>query len=132
MRSHTGGAITLGRGAIIPRSTKQKINTKSTTESEFVGASDYFVHPLWVQNFMTAQGYPFKKSFFEQDNESTLKLIKNGRSSAGSRSKHIDIRYFWLTDRLKRDNITARHCDTLSMLSDFLSKPLQGALPEIP
>ena len=128
MRSQTGGVMSFGRGGFLSRASKQKINTKSSTEAELVGASDYLSNTIWVQNFMAAQGYPISQSFFEQDNESTLKMIKNGRASAGSRSKHIDIRYFWITDRLKTDNITARHCDTLSMLSDFLSKPLQGSL----
>ena len=128
MRSQTGGVMSFGRGGFLSRASKQKINTKSSTEAELVGASDYLSNTIWAQNFMAAQGYPISRSFFEQDNESTLKMIKNGRASAGSRSKHIDIRYFWITDRLKTDNITARHCDTLSMLSDFLSKPLQGSL----
>jgi len=42
MRSHTGGAVlSFGRGAIMNKSSKQKINTKSSTESDSVGASDY-------------------------------------------------------------------------------------------
>eukprot|EP00979_Chaetoceros_neogracilis_P001348 scaffold233_cov198-Chaetoceros_neogracile.AAC.12 len=42
MRSHTGGAVlSFGRGAIMNKSSKQKINTKSSTESDLVGASDY-------------------------------------------------------------------------------------------
>jgi hypothetical protein len=77
---------------------------------------------------MEIQGYPIKHSYFEQDNESTIKLIKNGRASAGRKSKHINIRYFWITDRIKREGFTLRHCNTESMLADFLSKPQQGSL----
>ena len=39
--SHTGGAISLGTGTIHDRSTKQKLNVKSSTEAELVGTSDY-------------------------------------------------------------------------------------------
>jgi hypothetical protein len=63
-----------------------------------------------------------------QDNESAIKLEKNGRMSAGPKSRHIDIRYFWIKDRLKTGAITVEHCPTLEMLADFFTKPLQGRL----
>jgi hypothetical protein len=79
MRSHTGGAMYLGRGGILCKSTKQKLNTRSSTETEFVGASDYLPNTLWVKMFLEAQGYSIDKNIFEQDNESVIKLEKNGR-----------------------------------------------------
>jgi hypothetical protein len=42
-RSHTGGCMSFGNGAIACKSTKQKLNTKSSTEAEIVGASDYML-----------------------------------------------------------------------------------------
>jgi len=42
-KSHTGGGISLGRGAIMCKSTKQKLNIKCSTEAEVVSASDYYV-----------------------------------------------------------------------------------------
>ena len=77
---------------------------------------------------MEAQGYLIRENLLEQDNESAIKLEKNGRSSAGPKSRHVDIRYFWIKDRVKKHSITVRHCPTLQMLADFLTKPLQGAL----
>lgn len=41
MKSHTGGIMSLGIGGLVPKSGKQKLNTKSSTEAELVGASDY-------------------------------------------------------------------------------------------
>jgi hypothetical protein len=55
-------------------------------------------------------------------------LESNGRSSAGPRSRHIDIRYFWIKDSTREHGIEIRHCPTLQMLADFFTKPLQGAL----
>ena len=128
MRSHTGGVISFGLGGIACKSSKQKLNTKSSTEAEFVGASDYLPNTIWVQMFMAAQGYTIKSSFLEQDNESAIKLEKNGRMSAGPKSRHINIRYFWIKDRTKAEGIAIRHCPTLHMLADFFTKPLQGIL----
>jgi hypothetical protein len=86
MRSHTGGVISFGRGGLVCKSSRQKLNTKSSTEAEFVGASDYLPNTIWVKMFMKAQGYKFSKKILEQDNESAIKLEKNGRTSAGPKS----------------------------------------------
>ena len=51
MRSHTGTNMSLGRGSIYSRSTKQKLNTKSSTEAELVGASDGASQMLWTSYF---------------------------------------------------------------------------------
>ena len=56
MKSHTGGVMTLGSGALIAMSTKQKLNTRSSTEVELVGVSDSLSFNLWAAYFITAQG----------------------------------------------------------------------------
>lgn len=127
-KSHTGGVISFGRGAICCKSQKQKINTKSSTEAELVGASDYVSNTVFIKNVMGGQGFPSTKLTFHQDNEAAEKMEKNGRSSAGQRSRHIDIRYFFITDLSKRNDINIVHCPTEVMLADFFTKPLQGSL----
>jgi len=79
MKSHTGGIMSLYLGGIAQKSTKHKLNTKSSTEAELVQIV------LWVKMFMEAQGYKIEENIFEQDNESAIKLEKNGWSSAGHR-----------------------------------------------
>ena len=128
MRSQTGGCIQMGTGLIHSRSSKQKLNTKSSTESEFVGSSDYLPYSLWMIYFFEAQGYSIKKKIFKQDNQSTMKLLRNGRRSAGKQSRHIETRFFWITDRLKQNDIELEYCPTSIMLADFFTKPLQGSL----
>ena len=128
MKSHTGGVISFGLGGLMCKSAKQKLNTKSSTEAELVGASDYLPSTIWAMHFLHAQGYPIRDSHFAQDNQSAIKLERNGRSSAGQKSRHIHIRYFWITDRLKAHNIQLHHCPTEAMLADFFTKPIQGNL----
>ena len=129
-RSHTGGTMSFGRGAFSCKSKKQKINTKSSTEAEVVGASDYLPNMLWAKNFLEAQGISLANNniVFNQDNQSAIRLETNGRASAGQQSKHIDNRYFWITDRIKQKEISIQYCPTEQMIADFLTKPLQGAL----
>ena len=128
MKSHTGGVMSFGTGVLNAKSAKQKVNTKSSTEAELVGSSDYIPWTIWVKRFMKYQGYDSKSSIFYQDNESAIKLEENGRKSCGEKSRHIDIRYIFIKDVLKREDIKIEHCRTDLMIADFFTKPLQGNL----
>jgi hypothetical protein len=128
MRSHTGGVISMGTGVVINRSSKQKISTKSSTEAELVGATDFLPPTIWSKMFLEAQGHKVESNIIHQDNMSAIRLEVNGRSSTGKQSRHIHIRYFFMKDRVKQENISVTHCPTESMLADFLTKPLQGLL----
>jgi hypothetical protein len=55
MRSHTGGGLTMGRGFPIVMATKQKLNTRSSTESELVGVDDMMPIIVWSRYFLMAQ-----------------------------------------------------------------------------
>ena len=45
----------------------------------------------------------------------------------GKRSRHIDIRYFFITDRYQKGEIEIQHTSTHEMIADYFTKPLQGA-----
>ena len=55
MKSHTGSVMTLGKGAIYGSSTRQRINTKSSTESELVAVNDVMPQILWTRYFLEIQ-----------------------------------------------------------------------------
>jgi len=128
MRGHTGGCQSLGLGCFHTKSLKQKLNSRSTTETEVIGASDYMPFTIFTKSFLSAQGYEMKEGMFYQDNEAAEKLEKNGKASSSQKTRHIDIRYFWMKDRIKTENIRIVHCPTEIMLADFFTKPLQGSL----
>jgi hypothetical protein len=48
MCGHTGGCLTIGRGFPITESTKQKLNTRSSTESELFGVNDMVPIIIWT------------------------------------------------------------------------------------
>jgi len=127
-KSHTGGCISFGWGALMTKCQKQKLNVKSSTEGEIVGVSDYLSNMIWARMFIEAQGYPLKENILFQDNQSAIKIIKNGRRSSGQKTRHMDIRYMWYKDRLESEKIRVEYCPTESMLADFFTKPLQGKL----
>ncbi len=127
MRSHTGGTMSMGTGAIYSTSKKQKLNTKSSTEAELVGVDDVLPQALWTKYFMEAQGYGVT-TILNQDNQSTIKLSENGKASSGKGTRHINIRYFFITDRIARKDVAIQYCPTKEMVADYFTKPLQGAL----
>ena len=120
MRGHTGGLVTFGTGVLSHMSSKQKMNSRSTNKSEVVGNSEYLPRNIWFDNFLAEQGYPLLSNIFYQDNEGAEKMAKNGRISCSSKSRHINIKFFWITDRVKQGKITIEHCHTDNMLADFL------------
>ena len=95
MKGHTGGAMSMGTGLIHSKSSKQKLNTKGSTETEVVGATDYIPWTIWIKRFLMEQGYDLTRNVYYQDNMSAMKIEKNGRKSCGDKSRHIHIRYFF-------------------------------------
>jgi hypothetical protein len=128
MRGHTGGGLSMGTGFPIVTSTKQKLNTRSSTETEVVGVDDCMPAMLWTRLFMEAQNYGVHESILYQDNKSSILLEKNGKSSSSKRTKHINVRYFFVTDRIEKRDLSLEWCPTEDMIGDFMTKPNQGAL----
>jgi len=118
--------MTLGKGTMYGTSTRQKLTTKSSTEGELVGVSDVLPQVLWTKYFLEAQGYTSTASVIYQDNQSAILLEKNGRASSSKRTRHINIRYFFVTDRMEAKEVTVEYCPTGEMIADFFTKPLQG------
>jgi hypothetical protein len=127
MRGHSGGGLSLGQGFPIVSSTKQKLNTRSSTETEVVGADDFMPMICWTRQFMEAQGYQVNNNILLQDNKSAILLESNGKASSSKRTKHIKIRYFFITDRVSKGDLSIEWCPTDEMIGDFMTKPLQGA-----
>jgi hypothetical protein len=125
-KSHTGGAMTFGQGAVQSISRKQKINTKSSTTAELVAADDVSTMILWTKLFLEEQGYEIEKNILYQDNKSAILLEQNGKRSSSKRTRALNIRYFFLTDQVEKGNLTIEYCPTGEMIADFMTKPVSG------
>jgi hypothetical protein len=138
VRSHTGAVLTLGQGALMSMSLKQKIITKSSTEAELVGVDDAMNFVEWIQLFVEEQiksinvDSILKKIgsdvVIEQDNTSTIQLENNRQASSTKRTRHINIQYFYVTSKIKSGSVRVIYHPTKQMVSDYLTKPLQGSL----
>ena len=126
-KSHTGACLSFGRGCPVNISSKQKINTRSSTEAELVAINDAMALVLWCRLFIMGQGFEVLDNIVYQDNQSTMLLGNNGRHSSGKKTRHIEARYYFITDQVKRNNIRLEYCPTEAMISDYFTKPLQGS-----
>mgnify|MGYP000055058244 CR=1 FL=1 len=127
MRGHSVGCMSLGKGMPINTSTKQKINTRSSTETGLVAADDFMPIILWTNYFLEAQGYGHQDTILFQDNQSAILLEKNGRKSSSKRTKHLNCRFYFITDRINSSELSVEYCPTEEMIGDYFTKPLQGA-----
>ena len=103
-------------------------NSCSSADAEVVAVDDAMPRICWTQYFIKEQGYDVKPATLYQDNQSAILLENNGTKSSSKRTRHIAIRYYFITDRVKKGEITIEYCPTKEMVADFFTKPLQGAL----
>ena len=76
---------------------------------------------------LAAQGEYVPTTTIYQDNKSTILLASNGKASSSKRTKHINVRYFFVTDRINKKELEKAYCPTDDMVADFFTKPLHGA-----
>ena len=127
MKSHSGLIFTIGKGAMISSSRKQKINSRSSTKAELNATDEMLSKIMRVKKFIEKQGFKVKLNILFQDNTSTMKLHKNRKLSSGKRTRHFDIKLFYITDLISRDEVLVEYCPSDDMIADYMSKPLMGA-----
>ena len=63
-----------------------------------------------------------------QDNEASILLKHNGKRSSKKGTRHISIRYFFITDKVQNREIDIEYMPTSEMIAYYFTKPLQGNL----
>jgi hypothetical protein len=97
----------------------------STMAAEFIVCFGTSNHGIWLRNFITGLcivdtiKLPLK---LYCDNSSAVLYFDNNRSS--SKSKHIDIKFLAVKERVQSGLISIKHIGTTSMLADPLTKGL--------
>ena len=81
---------------------------------------------LWTWLFMLEQRIKVSDNILYQNNKSAILLETNGRTSSSKRTKHIEIWYYYVADRIAKGDLSVVWCPTNKMIADFLTKPLQG------
>ncbi|GKA99109.1 putative ribonuclease H-like domain-containing protein, partial [Tanacetum coccineum] len=119
-KSTTGGCQFLGRRLISWQCKKQTVVANSTTEAEYVAASNCCGQVLWIQNQLLDYGYNFMNTKIFIDNESTICIVKN--PVFHSKTKHIEIRHHFIRDSNEKKLIQMIKIHTDQNVADLLTK----------
>ena len=114
--------LTLNSGFPISVSTKQKLHTMSSIESDVVDVDDMMPFIIWIHYFLFSQGYgTIKNNLFLQDTKSFILLERNGKALSGKLMSHINIQYFFITDWVNMKEISIDWSSTKNMVADFMT-----------
>ena len=116
------------RGSIISISKKQKLNTKSLMEAELIGADDAMPQMIWTRCILEAQVYGIDNNLLYQDNMIAILLENTRKKYSTKNTKHINVCYYFIKDRVETGDVVIEHCPMEKMLGDHFTNPLQGAL----
>ena len=96
-------------------------------ETELVAVDDMMPQVLLTKYFLYKQGVQAEHIVY-QDNTSAQRLQMHGRTSSGKRTKHMNVRYFFIKDMVDAGDFKVNCCPTNQMWGDYFTKPLQGKL----
>ena len=81
-------------------------STQMFTETGIEGVEDFKPAICWTQYFIVAQGYNIRDNHLHEYNNSSILFEKNGKALIIKRTKHIKIRYLFITDRVKNGELS--------------------------
>eukprot|EP00986_Skeletonema_menzelii_P015723 scaffold12494_cov159-Skeletonema_menzelii.AAC.1 len=126
-RSFTGFCVRLAGGVVAYKSRLLPTVALSSTEAEFMGACDAAKVLLYVRSILWDIGIPQEAaSLLYEDNDAATFMANANKPTP--RTRHMDIRYFALTEWVERDLIALERVDTAMNLADHFSKQLPPLL----
>jgi hypothetical protein len=126
-KSTSGYLFKFAGGTICHRSSKQKLDTTTTTEAEYVSLTYAAKEATWLARLLKQVGYngnnvrPVK---LYGDNQPSFQLVAS--EGHHERTKHVDIYYHYIKDQVKDGHLTLEHVGTKDMAADGLTKPLDN------
>lgn len=119
-RSATGYIFKLGLGPVSWNSKRQPTVALSSCEAEYMALSAATQEALWLRSLLQGLGLQQRATLIYEDNQGAIELTKNFKNH--SRTKHIDIRYHFVKERVQLGKI--EYCHTSQMIADLSSRTL--------
>ncbi|KAF1318635.1 Integrase catalytic core protein, partial [Globisporangium splendens] len=124
-RSMSGILLMLCGGPIAWRATFQKTVALSTTEAEYMALCDCVKECVWMRTLLKNIGLEqYEATPIFEDNQGAIALAKNIEYQA--RTKHIDIRYHFIREKLKENEIVLEYVESKNQIADYLTKGLSS------
>ncbi|KAJ9545521.1 hypothetical protein OSB04_025228 [Centaurea solstitialis] len=119
-KSTSGGCQFLGGRLVSWQCKKQTTVSQSTTEAEYIAASQCCSQVLWIQNQMQDYGLSFLQTPIYIDNNSALSIVNNPVKH--SKTKHIEIKYHFIRDCNEKKIIQVLKVHTNDQYADLFTK----------
>lgn len=122
-KSTSGSVLLYGNNVVSWSSERQQSVSLSTTESEYIAASQCVKELVWLLNLLRdiLNEDSINATLF-MDNQSAIRLVKNPEFH--KRSKHIDIRYHFIREKYEGKCFKLEYISTHDMLADIFTKAL--------
>ena len=122
-RSISGYIFKVADATISWSSKKQSTVAKSTTEAEFVALTQASQEEIWPRRLLSGLDCNTDgPTLIKEDNQGAIEIAKNPKFH--NRTKHIDITFYFIRDRIESKEIKVEYCSTHDMLADIMTKAL--------
>ncbi len=123
-KSTCGYIFMLSGGPLSHQSKLQSTVTLSSTEAEYMAITEAGKEALWISQFQTSLGFwlPNQPVDLRVDNKGTISLTEN--LEFHRKTKHIEVRWFLITEKVEQNEIVISYISTKEMLADGLTKAL--------
>ena len=122
-RSISAYLIFMCGGPISWKSKRQSVVAISSTEAEYIALAQAVQEVIWLRQLLKDLGHEIKTpTIIYEDNQACINLANN--PVAHGRTKHIDVKYHFLREKLMEGTFTLQYCQTKEMIADALTKSL--------
>jgi hypothetical protein len=124
-KGHFGYSFSLGRGngSFLAKSGKLKLQTLSSTESEYFALCEAVRDALWLRQLLVDLGFPQTEPIiFHEDNNSCIQQVISGGNHKAT--KHINPKFHFVKDHVREGIVHLQFCPTTDQIADLLTKPL--------
>ena len=114
----------ISAGCVSWKSKKQRTVALSSTEAEYMALSEATQEAIWLKAFLCELGEMSSDAAVKifEDNQGSIALAKNPEHH--KRTKHIDIRYHFVREKVEDGQVILEYISTLDMLADIMTKPI--------
>ncbi|KAH9651791.1 hypothetical protein KPL70_026888 [Citrus sinensis] len=121
-KSTTGYVFTLAGAAVSWVSKLQTVVALSTTEAEYMAATQACKEAIWIQRLLEELGHGQEKISVFCDSQSALHFARN--PAFHSRTKHIGVQYHFVREVVEDGSVDLQKIHTKENLADVLTKPI--------
>jgi hypothetical protein len=130
MKSTSGYCFSFGSRIFSWCSKKQEVIAQSTAEAEYVAATAAANQVLWLRKILADLDMEQKKATrVNVDNQAAIAISNN--PIFHGKTKHFKLKYYFMREVQKNEEIQLIYCMTEDQLADILTKPLSKTRFEI-